>query len=189
MKKTDRYNSLIQYYAEKYRIPVPEVGDWRLIHRQVIAESYDYEIKDLNPHAVSPAGAKGLMQFMPKTWLEWDDKENIPACDDPFNPEENIEAGCKYMAHLWSCYREIPDPKERYKFTLAAYNAGRGNINEALAHARKAVGQPFEFSEWEAIGRPPGTWQLWKVTSRMLHLVTGEKSKETIGYVAKICIT
>src|SRR5690606_33216544 len=54
-----------------------------------------------NPAAVSPAGARGLAQWMPASWREWDDEDGIPALDDPHNPEEAIEAMCKYMAFLY----------------------------------------------------------------------------------------
>ncbi|MDI3548110.1 MAG: hypothetical protein PWR10_1762 [Halanaerobiales bacterium] len=174
MDLKDRYNSLIKYYSDKYGL------DWKLVKKQILAES------DAVPTAVSPVGAKGLMQFMKPTWDQWDDKDNIPALDDPFNPEENIEAGCKYMAYLYSKYPEIPDKKERYKFALAAYNAGRGNINKMLAHARKATGLPFSYAEWDKAGKPSGEWQKWDFACRFLSVVTGKHSKETISYVKKI---
>lgn len=184
MNSIDRYDSLIKYYTQKHIDE--DVIDWSVIKNQVIAESYDHRKKDLNPRAVSPAGAKGLMQFMPATWKEWDDKENIPACDHPFNAEENIEAGCKYDAHLYSCYEEIPDPKERIKFMLAAYNAGRGNINEMLSYAREGTNLPFSFSDWAKDGRPSGVWQNWDFAKRFLNIVTGSHARETIDYVDKI---
>lgn len=180
MNKLDRYDSLHQYYSEKYDL------DWKLTKKQMIAESYDPDIQDLNSAATSPAGAMGLMQFMKKTWEDWDDKDNIPQLDHPFNPEECIEAGIKYDNHLYIKYAEIPDHKERLKFMLAAYNAGRGNINKMLSHAREATGLPFSYAEWELQGRTRGPWQKWDFAKRFLCLVTGEHSKETINYVKKI---
>lgn len=174
VRPQDRYDSLIQYYAGLHGL------DWRLIKRQIEVES------SFNPTAVSPRGAKGLMQFMPDTWREQDDVDGIPALDDPFNAEENIAAGCRYMAHLYRCFLEIPDPVERYKFALAAYNAGRGNVNKALALARQACGHPAGLSEWKRMGCPPGEWQRWAFTSRFLERVTGRHARETIEYVRKI---
>src|SRR5690606_365488 len=120
---------LFQYYSAQFNL------DWRLIKRQAVAES------SLSPRAVSPAGAKGLMQFMPSTWNEYGE-------GDPFDPEASIKAGCRYMRFLYDRYAEIPDENERYKFALAAYNAGRGNVNKCLEHAREATGAPRSYAEW-----------------------------------------
>lgn len=174
VRPQDRYDSLIQYYAGLYGL------DWRRIKRQIEVES------SFNPAAVSPRGAKGLMQFMPDTWREQDDVDGIPALDDPFNAEENIAAGCKYMRFLYDRFPEIPDPTERYKFALAAYNAGRANINRCLAIAREATGAPASFAEWERAGRRPGPWQEWEFAARFLPLVTGSNAAETINYVRKV---
>lgn len=157
-----RYDSLFVHYARRYGL------DWRLVKAQAIAES------SLNPRARSPAGAMGLMQFMPATWTEWGE-------GDPYDPEASIRAGCRYMSHLYGCYGEIPDDTERYKFALAAYNAGRGNINRALTLARGC-----SFAEWDAQGRPPGDWQTWRYASAYLPEVTGRHAVETLGYVSKI---
>lgn len=167
MKPQDRYDSLIQYYAQQNGL------DWRRIKRQIEAES------SFSPTAVSPVGAKGLMQFMDATWKEWGE-------GDPFNAEESIKAGCRYMAHLYGCFGEIPDPDERYRFALAAYNAGRGNINQCLGIARQAWGHPYSYAEWVKTGRKPGPWQTWDYASRFLSLVTGRHATETINYVSKI---
>jgi len=174
VKAEDRYDSLIQFYAERYGV------DWRRIKSQIRAES------NFNPAAVSPAGAQGLAQWMPESWRQWDDNDGIPALDDPHNPEEAIEAMCKYMAFLYSRFPEIPDPDERYCMALASYNAGRANINRMLSEARRACGHPHSYAEWEAAGRPPGSWQTWAFASRFLSLVTGEHARETINYVRTI---
>ena len=59
MKKDDRYDSLIKFYAE-------EAGfngkDWLRFKAQIRAES------NFDPDVISPVGAKGLAQFMDATW-------------------------------------------------------------------------------------------------------------------------
>lgn len=174
MRPEDRYDSLIRFYAARYGL------DWQRIKRQIEVES------NFDPKAVSPTGARGLAQWMPASWREWDDDDGIPALDDPHNPEEAIEALCKFMAFLYGRFPEIPDPHERYRFALAAYNTGRSNINRCLALARAACGQPASLAAWEAAGRPPGSWQTWEFASRFLPRVTGRHAQETIEYVRRI---
>lgn len=65
---------------------------------------------NFNPRAVSPKGAKGVMQIMPATGREL-------GLRDFFDPEANLDAGARYLAHL---LREFPTPE----LAIAAYNAG-----------------------------------------------------------------
>lgn len=64
-----------------------------------------------NPHAISPKGAQGLMQLMPKTASQL-------GVEDAFDAGSNVEAGTRYLRELL----------EQYNFdlikALAAYNAG-----------------------------------------------------------------
>ncbi|WP_257303395.1 lytic transglycosylase domain-containing protein [Geothrix campi] len=73
--------------------------------------------------AVSPAGAMGLMQFMPATWDEWG------RGGDPFDPEDSIDAGIRYMQMLLARYRGAADPEA---LALAAYNGGMGRVDAAI---------------------------------------------------------
>ncbi|MBQ5488019.1 MAG: lytic transglycosylase domain-containing protein [Clostridia bacterium] len=76
------------------------------------------------PDAVSSAGAKGLMQIMTPTaeWVCWRYNEEY----DPsriFEPEYNIELGCRLLAYLIDYY----DGNTEY--AVAAYNAGNGRVD------------------------------------------------------------
>lgn len=94
-----KYDSLIAAAAERYHV------DCALIKAVIKAES------NFNNRAVSPKGAQGLMQLMPKT-------ASIFQVRDSFEPESNIEGGVRYLRYLINIYNgHLP-------FVLAAYNAG-----------------------------------------------------------------
>jgi soluble lytic murein transglycosylase-like protein len=68
-----------------------------------------------NVRAVSPKGARGLMQLMPKT------AEDL-GVKDSFDPEANVDAGTKYLRALLDQYNgNVPK-------ALAAYNAGANRV-------------------------------------------------------------
>ena len=77
-----------------------------LIHAIIRAES-NYEST-----AVSPKGARGLMQLMPATAKAY-------GVSDYYDPEENIEGGTKYLKDLIKLYAG------KTGLVLAAYNAGQ----------------------------------------------------------------
>ncbi|HVR69996.1 MAG TPA: lytic transglycosylase domain-containing protein [Vicinamibacteria bacterium] len=71
---------------------------------------------NFNPRAVSPAGARGLMQLTPVTLRELKVKMKVKT--DPFNPRENILAGTKYLSMMLDRHDgDVP-------LALASYNAG-----------------------------------------------------------------
>ena len=71
-----------------------------------------------NANAVSPKGALGLMQLMPET------AEQYGA--DPLVPEQNIEAGTRYLGALIQRYGKYRNGLKR---AIAAYNAGPGTVD------------------------------------------------------------
>jgi Transglycosylase SLT domain len=79
-----------------------------------------------DPRAVSPKGAMGLMQVMPKTYAGLRARHHLGA--DAYNPRDNILAGAAYL-------REMLDRYGSSGF-LAAYNAGPARCDEHLATGR-----------------------------------------------------
>lgn len=95
---------MIDHVAERVGLPAT------LIHSVVSAESA------YKPDAVSPVGAQGLMQLMPKTAEEL-------GVDNSFDPEQNLLGGSRYLKGLLQKYNGDLD------HALAAYNWGQGNVD------------------------------------------------------------
>ena len=106
------YDALIRREATTYGF------DWPLIVAQMYQESR------FNRKARSPAGALGLMQFMPRTAREF-------GVGDPHDPEQAIRGGVAYLAWLHSRFEPDLTVKDRIWFALAAYNAGFGHVRDA----------------------------------------------------------
>jgi soluble lytic murein transglycosylase-like protein len=97
-------------YANVFRDAASEAGiDPRLLLAVAFRESA------LNPNAVSPRGAVGMMQLMPAT-------ARYLGVNDPLSPEENVRAGAHYLKKLLSAFNGDLD------LALAAYNAGPENV-------------------------------------------------------------
>ena len=98
--------SLIQQAAKKHNIPEPFV-------RSIVAAESNFDAD-----AVSAKGAIGLMQLMPDTAEEYG--------ADPTIPEQNIDAGARYLRFLMNKYARCHHSLER---VIAAYNAGPGKVD------------------------------------------------------------
>jgi soluble lytic murein transglycosylase len=104
-----------------------------------------------DPHAVSRAGAVGLMQLMPQTAVRMDVR-------DLYDPEDNIGGGTKYLRQLLDRFRgNLP-------LALAAYNAGEHAVDryhtlppftETRQYVRKVLGyyRVFLTQDLAATGR------------------------------------
>ena len=112
------YDSLIRASADSIDV------DWRLLAAIIYKESR------FHIEARSYRGASGLMQIMPSTAEHY-------GVSDPLDPESNIQAGATFFGRLVRRYRKVAaDEDERYKFALAAYNAGMGRVDDILNLAR-----------------------------------------------------
>ena len=100
------YDGLIQQIAARHAVDVA------LVKAVIRAES------GFNPTAVSPKGARGLMQLMPTTAA----RHNVR---DVFSPSQNIEGGVQHLRMLLDLYAG------NVVLALAAYNAGVQAVDAA----------------------------------------------------------
>lgn len=91
-----------------------------LVHAIIHRESM------FNTHALSPAGARGLMQLMPSTAKSTAKREGETYNIDKLmaDPSFNLLIGSAYLRGL------IHDYNGFYPMAIAAYNAGPGNVKE-----------------------------------------------------------
>jgi soluble lytic murein transglycosylase-like protein len=123
-----------------------------------------------NPKALSPRGAMGLGQIMPKTANEL----GLTIGDDKtpgsvWHAESNLDASARYLKKLFDKYqKEGISEKEAWSFAAGAYNAGMGNIARAI---NKISHEPVK---------------TWDQVAKVLPQVTGKYSQETIRYVNRL---
>jgi soluble lytic murein transglycosylase-like protein len=103
LERFTRYDTAIHQAATLYQIPV------ELVRAVIKVES------DFDPRAVSPAGARGLMQMIPAT------AERMQV-RDIFDPRENIFGGVRYLRVLANMFNGD------LQLTIAGYNAGEGAV-------------------------------------------------------------
>lgn len=108
LRMTETSRSL--YASEIREISKRHGVDPGLVESVIRAESA------FNPTAVSRAGARGLMQLMPKTAIAL-------GVRDSFNPRENIEGGVRHLRYLLDRY------PGNVALAVAAYNAGEGAVD------------------------------------------------------------
>lgn len=105
-----KYENWIRQYSTKYGV------DPALVTAVIFQESR------FNPNANSPAGAQGLMQFMPGTAATMA-RETGRSNYNIYDPETSIEFGSAHLRDLLVKYNGNLDA------ALAGYNAGTGNAD------------------------------------------------------------
>ena len=130
------FRDLVESSAARYKV------DADLISSVIATES------NFNAKAVSRKNARGLMQLMPQTAAKLG-VHNI------FDPQENIDAGTRYLGNLLQRYRND------LSLALAAYNAGPERVQqygrvppfaETVSYVRK-VQRTYENNKSAASGK------------------------------------
>lgn len=141
------YRNYNRFSSKKVRVLSPydkiikeqakELGwDWRLL------ASIIYQESKFSVAAKSHRDAHGLMQLLPST-------AKVYNVEDLYDPEENIRAGVLFLKRLQGLYRgEEIDSINKVKFTLAAYNAGEGRVEDIR---RAAQFKSLDPNNWEGL--------------------------------------
>lgn len=106
LKKPVDTHALIRAAAKKHRVPAAFV-------KSIVAAESNFDCD-----AISSSGAIGLMQLMPETAKQFG--------ADPTIPEQNIDAGTRYLRVLMDKYQKHRNSMTR---VIAAYNAGPGMVD------------------------------------------------------------
>ncbi len=93
-----------------------------LVHAVIAAESA------YNPHAVSRAGAIGLMQVMPATAADY----GVTDASALFDPKVNVNTGTRHLKRLLGKYGND------YGRAIMAYNAGEGTVDRTNSNVTYA---------------------------------------------------
>lgn len=110
--------------------------DWRLLAALIYKESR------FSIWAESSFGAVGLMQVKPTTAAHYE-------IYNVYDPDLNIQAGVAHLDYLQRIYRqEGMDSLNIIKFTLAAYNAGEGRIEDCMNFT---LSQGKDYRKWTEV--------------------------------------
>lgn len=121
--------SLIASAAAKHSLP-PELVR-AVMHRE----------SGFKPCAVSVKGAQGLMQLMPATAAQLH-------VADPFDPEENVQAGALFLKQLLKKYNGD------LRLALVAYNAGSTRADQLNPSQYPAETQEYVANIFADLGNP-----------------------------------
>ncbi len=124
--RISHYDDIITRNADRYGF------SFSLVAAQVYQESR------FDPNAKSWAGAVGLMQLMPRTG-------EYLGVADLRDPDQNIEAGVRYLRRMYDRFDETLHPHDRLALALASYNVGYSHVRDAR---RLAIEEDLSPNVW-----------------------------------------
>ena len=165
--RKERYEDEIKYQSERFNISFP------------IAMAITETESSFNPKATSHVPAYGLMQLVPSTgardaYAYVYNKDKFLSKRYLYDPKNNIELGCAYIARIRHGYlKSIYDDEKAYMCTVAAYNTGPGNVAKTLTNTKKLA---------------PATRKANSMSESQLYLklVQDLEYKETRDYLKKV---
>lgn len=125
-RRLPKYKEKIEKAAEKFQ------QDYYLL------AAVGYQESHWNPRAKSPTGVRGFMMLTQPTAREM-------GVSNRLNAQQSITGGAKYLAKIVKSLPDRIQEPDRTWFALAAYNVGRGHLEDARILTQQA-------------GKNPDTW-------------------------------
>jgi membrane-bound lytic murein transglycosylase F len=118
-----KYEELVRSVAEEYQL------DWQLL------AAISYQESHWNPYARSPTGVRGMMMLTSNTAGEMNVENRL-------DPVQSLRGGARYFKKVKRLLPgDIIEP-DRTWFALAAYNIGRGHLEDARVITERQGGDP-----------------------------------------------
>jgi membrane-bound lytic murein transglycosylase F len=127
-QRLPRYEQMFRQVAAEYQL------DWHLL------AAISYQESHWNPRARSPTGVRGMMMLTQTTARELGVTNRIDAL-------QSMRGGARYYKKI---KRLLPDDiyePDRTWFALAAYNIGRGHVEDARRLTERQGGDPHLWSD------------------------------------------
>nr|WP_320194238.1 membrane-bound lytic murein transglycosylase MltF [uncultured Desulfobacter sp.] len=156
------YKTMIKKESEKYGF------DWRLIAAMIYQESH------FNAKAKSRTGVRGLMQVTQET-------ARLMGIKNRLDPKQSVKAGVKFFNMMHKRFNDIPDPRQKTRFALAAYNVGYGHVRDAQAIARQ---QGLDINKWTSLKKTLPLLSKRKYYEKTRHGYA--RGQEPVHYVERI---
>ncbi len=122
-RRLPRFEPLVRQVADEYQM------DWHLLAAIAYQESH------WNPKARSPTGVRGMMMLTQCTAREM-------GVDNRLDPLQSLRGGARYYRKLKRRLPEDIHEPDRTWFALAAYNIGRGHLEDARVITERKGGDP-----------------------------------------------
>ena len=113
-----KYKKFFVDAGEKYKIP------WTLL------ASIAYQESHWNPHAKSFTGVRGMMMLTNAT-------AKILKVTNRLDPKQSIVGGTRHVKQMIKSASKEVEGENRLKFALAAYNVGKGHVDDAQVLAKR----------------------------------------------------
>jgi soluble lytic murein transglycosylase-like protein len=157
----ERWRPIIEEASTRFGIPT----SW--IERVMRAESRGFTTLNGRPIR-SRAGAMGLMQLMPATWMDM--RVRLGLGTNPDDPHDNILAG--------TCFLRLMYDRFGYPGLFGAYNAGPGTYAAWLAGNRRLPGETVAYLGTVGGTSPPMSLVIQSAAPRPLFVVRRTVSED-----------
>lgn len=127
-KRLPKYRESIEKAAEKYQ------QDYYLL------AAIGYQESHWNPKAKSPTGVRGFMMLTRPTAKDM-------GVSNRLNAKQSIEGGARYFTRLHKSLPERIQEPDRTWFALAAYNVGRGHLEDARILTEQGGKNPDKWAD------------------------------------------